>query len=215
MTHNTPRQIRRLLVPLLVFLGASTLMPPGLPGQDSSAAGWRGKRPELLQRVRLDQAIRDTFAAQLRSTGTITQPVARRMRAVDSSNTAWLKPLIRQLGWPTVAAVGRDGVEAAFLLVQHADQDTAFQASVLPRLNSAYTAGNIDGESLAMLTDRVAKAQGKPQRYGTQATIRNGTVIIDPIEDSAEVDARRARLGLPPLAAYKRTLDSVYSKQGP
>lgn len=198
----------------LLLLASLVTLGGGAAAQAVPASGWRGLRDSLLQRMAVDQAIRDTFAAQLRSTGTITPAVGKHMQAVDSANTAWLKPLIQRFGWPPVAAVGRDGVQAAFLLVQHADHDPAFQAQALPLLDTAYVQGNIDGQSLAMLTDRVAKAQGRPQRYGTQATIRDGKVTIDPIEDSARVDTRRARMGLPPLAAYKRILDSAYARQG-
>jgi hypothetical protein len=108
--------------------------------------------------------------------------------------------------------VGREGVADAALLVQHADADPAFQAAVLPMLEAAFTAGVVNGQEVAMLTDRVAKAQGRPQRFGTQTTITDGRVIFDPIADSAQVDARRAAMGLPPLTDYKRILDSVYAR---
>jgi hypothetical protein len=101
-----------------------------------------------------------------------------------------------------------------FLLVQHADRDPAFQAEMLPHLAEAYRRGEIPGQSLALLTDRVAKAQGRPQVYGTQTTFRGREPIVDPIADSANVDARRAELGLPPLAVYMRFLDSMVRHSG-
>lgn len=39
---------------------------------------------------------------------------------------------------------------------------------------------------------------------------QHGRVILNPVVDSSEVDVRRAHLGLPPLAAYVRMLDSAY-----
>jgi hypothetical protein len=36
-------------------------------------------------------------------------------------------------------------------------------------------------------------------------------MVLDPIEDSAHVDQRRAALGMPPLREYVRVLDSVYA----
>jgi hypothetical protein len=36
-------------------------------------------------------------------------------------------------------------------------------------------------------------------------------VVLDPIDDSAHVDERRAALGMPPLAAYVAVLESVYT----
>lgn len=188
---------------------------PGAPALRAQQAPDSSLRAELLLRVRHDQAIRDSFAAELRATGSISAATGQRMLAIDSANTTWLKGVVSARGWPTRAAVGKEALDAAFLLVQHADHDPAFQARMLPLLERAYAAGEIDGGPVALLTDRVAKAQGRPQRYGSQATIRDGRVIIDPIEDSAHVDERRARMGLPPLADYVRILDSVYAKSGP
>jgi hypothetical protein len=170
-------------------------------------------RGELLTRVARDQAVRDTFATQLQATGTITPALVASMRHVDSLNLEWLTPFIRTRGFPTRAAVGHDGVLAAALLVQHADADPAFQAEVLPMLAAAYRAGDVAGQEIAMLTDRVATAHGRPQAYGTQTTIRDGVVRFDPIADSATVDARRLALGLPLLVVYKRALDSLYAQR--
>jgi hypothetical protein len=197
---------QRWLVALALTAGACHGASPARTEATDSAF-----RAELLARVAEDQAVRDTFAAELRAAGRPSVAVIRRMSAVDSANTAWLKPRVLAAGWPTVAQVGRDGMEAAFLLVQHADNDPAFQERALPLLETAYRAGAVDGQELALLTDRVLKARGRLQRFGTQATVRDGRLTIDPIEDSAGVDARRAALGLPPLAEYRRMLDSAYA----
>lgn len=132
------------------------------------------------------------------------------LSAVDSANTAWLQEMVVRHGWPDSATVGADGASAAFLLVQHADRDTAFQARVLPALEAAHRRGHAQGQHVAALTDRLARARGEPQVYGTQATLRDGRMVVDPIRDSSSVDLRRAAMGLPPLAKYQRLLDSVY-----
>jgi hypothetical protein len=181
--------------------------------RDSSPPSDTALQQELLRRVARDQEVREEFAAELRTTGTPSDATARAMMAIDSANIAWLKPLLARGGLPTRARVGDDGLGALFLLVQHADQDVDFQESVLPVLENAFARGEVNGEKLAMLSDRVAKARHRPQIYGTQSTITNGHPIIDPIADSAGVDARRARMGLPPLAVYRAVLDSMYGKQ--
>jgi hypothetical protein len=81
-------------------------------------------------------------------------------------------------------------------------------------VEAAYRAGQVDGQSVALLTDRVAKARGRLQIYGTQTTFQGSEPVFDPIEDSAGVDARRARLGLLPLAVYKQKLDSMVAAAG-
>lgn len=168
---------------------------------------------ELISRVERDQGVREIFAKDLRTTGKLRDSTVRAMMAVDSQNVAWLKPLIARGVLPTRAQVGPDGLSALFLLVQHADQDVDFQESVLPLLQQAFDHGEVNGEKLAMLTDRVAKARKRPQLYGTQSTIVDGHAIIDPIADSAGVDARRMKMGLLPLARYKFLLDSMYGQQ--
>ena len=113
-------------------------------------------------------------------------------------------------GWPTPARVGREGARAAFLIVQHADRDRAFQEEYLTYLESAVAAGDAPGEALALLTDRVRVAKGEPQLYGTQVNLTPDGLVLLPIEDSLHVDERRAALGMPPLAAYRALLEEAY-----
>jgi hypothetical protein len=40
-------------------------------------------------------------------------------------------------------------------------------------------------------------------------SLKDGRWVLDPIADSAAVDARRKGMGLPPLAEYLRLVDSV------
>jgi len=172
-------------------------------------------RRELLEHVARDQAIRDTLAAAMRATGSFPEAIGRRMLALDSANTRWLKAVILQRGWPTRAHVGKEGTDAACLIVQHAVHDLDFMEQMVPILEKAHRAGDVEGSQVAMLADRVATHRGRRQRYGTDARVVDGRVIIEPIDDSAHVDQRRARLGLPPLAEYKRVLDSAYAKASP
>jgi hypothetical protein len=53
-------------------------------------------------------------------------------------------------------------------------------------------------------------AEGKKQIYGTQFTSQDGQWQPRPLEDAANVDVRRAEVGLPPLAEYARQLKEVY-----
>jgi hypothetical protein len=43
--------------------------------------------------------------------------------------------------------------------------------------------------------------------------MRDGQLVLDPIADSAGVDARRARMGMMPLSEYVRLMDSMYLKR--
>lgn len=167
-------------------------------------------RSELQRRYTEDQAVRDRVIALMQSGKPFDATLAAEMQTIDSSNTAWLRETVAKHGWPDRATVGDSGATAAFLIVQHADRDTAFQAAMLPAIVAAHERGQIDGESVALLTDRLAAARGEPQIYGTQSSLENGRLVLKPIRDSANVDARRAKMGMPPLREYMRVMDSVY-----
>ncbi|MGB9107901.1 MAG: DUF6624 domain-containing protein [Telluria sp.] len=157
-------------------------------------------RAELAERYTRDQNARIAWMAR--------HSDPQRARAVtlsDQSNLRWLRGLVAAKGFPTAAQVGEEGVDQAWLLLQHMDDDPQFQASLLPVLEQRYAAGELSGDNLARFTDRVLKAQGKPQRYGTQfAPEQMGSEHFGlPDDDSVrEVEAQRRALGVMPLADY-------------
>jgi hypothetical protein len=162
-------------------------------------------RQQLAERGQTDQAVREGFGVG----GVVDSAQGVAMARTDSVNTAWLKAYVARWGWPTAAQVGREAVEAAFLIVQHAVHDTAFMRAMLPAIEQARRRGDLDGGAVAMLTDRIEVKAGHPQIYGTQLSLKGGRWVLDPIADSAGVDARRKSVGLPPLAEYLRLVDSI------
>lgn len=142
------------------------------------------------------------------------KPQMARMLAVDRDNLAWMKRRFAK-GFPTVAQVGTGGVQEAFILVQHADGDHAFQASMLTSITASAERGELPKGDVAMLTDRVLRAQGKPQRYGTQyvsTTPGNLTALTpQPTDDPAHLEERRASMDLMPSVDYACMLKVVYA----
>jgi len=73
----------------------------------------------------------------------------------------------------------------------------------LKALQVAVDAGDAPARHAAYLADRVAVNEGRPQPYGTQiAEVTNGDGVPWPIAEPEQLDERRARMGLPPLAEY-------------
>lgn len=67
------------------------------------------------------------------------------------------------------------------------------------------------GKNYALLFDRVALHEHRPQRYGTQfGDGRGGCLAVQPVEDHAGIDARRHAVGLDTLAEYGKRLSDVY-----
>jgi hypothetical protein len=174
--------------------------------REPADADLAGYRQELESRGREDQRVRDGFGAG----GHVDSAQIALMMHTDSSNTTWLKQRIERWGWPTVAQVGKEAVNYAFLIVQHAVHDTAFMRAMLPAIQESYKRGDLDGGAVAMLTDRIEVKAGRPQIYGTQLSLKDGRLVLDPIADSAGVDARRRQMGLGPLAEYLRKADSAF-----
>ncbi len=156
-------------------------------------------RQELLERVEEDQKAR---AAIPNDPAKVTLALVTSVQSVDKANTAWLKQIIQKYGWPGKSLVGEDGAHAAWLLVQHADLDRDFQKHCLKLMEKAVQVGEASGPDYAYLTDRVRTGEGQPQVYGSQLKFVGGEYVPLPIEDEANVDKRRAAVGLPPLAEY-------------
>ncbi|WP_152982716.1 DUF6624 domain-containing protein [Stenotrophomonas humi] len=151
-------------------------------------------REQLLEMMRIDQQARE---------GDWSPPMIEKMLAVDAANLPKIKKIVANHGsLPGARQVGADGVSAAWLLVQHADRDPAFQQQVLDRIMPLVESGEVSSREIALLTDRVLVNAGAPQRYGSQLAAINGKWEPKPMEAPEQVDQRRARLGQMPLADY-------------
>jgi hypothetical protein len=95
--------------------------------------------------------------------------------------------------------VGLDGVDAAWLLTIHA-ADPDLQEEVLELTVGHLRRGEVLSDQVAMLTDDLLNGRGRKQRYGTNYELRDGQLYPAPIEDEANVDARRREVGLLSLA---------------
>lgn len=163
-------------------------------------------RAELIQLGAEDQAVREGFGPALARNDT---EYALRVLTGDSLRTKRLREIVAAHGWPTPQLVGKDGVNAAWLILQHTP-DTAFRRRLLPQLDSAAARGDLPAHDMATMMDRILIESGKPQRYGTSFAIVAGRLVAHPLEDTLHVDERRAAVGLPPMAEYVVLLKDMY-----
>lgn len=154
-------------------------------------------RDVLLQMAQADLDLR----ARLEADGTLFQGYAPAMEALHLKHGAALMDLLEAHGWPDPGRVGKDGAEAAWLIAQHAIGMPALQRRVLPLLGIAVRAGSAPAWQWAMLYDRMAILEGRAQRFGTQLEPdAEGWARPCLLEDPEGVEARRASVGLEPLA---------------
>ena len=157
---------------------------------------------EIVAMAEADQRMRAAAADQ----------VAVWDKNVDLRNTARMREIIAEIGWPTRSKVGDAAEHSAWLLVQHADADRAFQRDCL-ELMRAHAPDDVCAKHLAYLEDRIRTAEGEPQRYGTQ--MRKGAAgEWEPqiLEDPGRVDELRAAVGLGPLSEYVAGIRGRYTK---
>jgi hypothetical protein len=172
-------------------------------------------RDELQTRVKKDQDARFKLIEAMSGGMKVSAADGTAMTAIDKENRDWLKSVVEKHGWPGKTLVGKDGAHDAWLLLQHADADLAFQKTCLELFKAAVKAGEAEGQDLAYLTDRVLVNEKKMQIYGTQLVQKEGRFEPQPIEDEANVDKRRKELGMPPLAEYIKLAEGVYKVKKP
>jgi hypothetical protein len=142
------------------------------------------------------------------------QQAVERQKELDSKNRQRLDEIVKQYGWPKNSVFGEEASGVAFSVVQHAELD--YQKKYLPLIKEAVAQKEARHSDLAMLEDRILIREGKKQVYGTQARLNQKTELMElyPIEDEENVDARRASVGLEPLAQYlKRAFGMDYTPQ--
>jgi hypothetical protein len=206
-----------------IFCAVSLLACTGTPDRTGSsgigladpAVGWDDEViEEGLRMAAADQAVRARLIEMLQAKpgdfGPDFAQVVAEQDSVDRANTARLKEIIGDRGWPRGDEVGSEAARAAFLIVQHATHDLTFQKEYLSFLNAEYEEGRGSGGHVALLTDRTRLAEGLGQLYGTQLSIEDGRLVLKPIDDESRVDERRAALGLPPLSEYLQQVKAAY-----
>lgn len=134
-----------------------------------------------------------------------------RIKATYRANNQRLHAIFKQFGWPGEHLVEKDGANAVWLLVQHADEDKALQRRALQLLEGAVRKGDASKSNLAYLTDRVRINAGQKQVYGTQLEWPDANhPRPKPTEDPANLNKRRAAMGMPPIETYlKTTLEAM------
>jgi len=174
---------------------------------------WRDMLDSLHQR---DQAIRRELSAAHKSNAdslTIIS-IIHRMQAVDSLNVSIIDNLLDKNGLPGYDVVGLRGVSTIILTLLHSP--LKIQLKYLPLVRKGVKKKNIQPYELAMLEDKVSVAQNGSQIYGSQLSYdESGKPILVPIKDEANVNKRRAAVGLEPLEQYLKLFGITYIPKQP
>lgn len=185
---------------LLLFVFA--LLISGASAQREPAV-----RDELLQMEKVDQAARVKCA-----NGTADEQVrclAEISKTIDEPNTKRLEQIFDQIGFPNTAKVGKDGLQAFMTLLQHAPTDRLRFRALKP-IRKAFKNKEMPPMAYANFVDRLRLHQGKKQLYGSGFEFKDGKMVLSPTKDIKNLEKRRAKIGLPPMAEYIKGLEEVY-----
>ncbi len=154
-------------------------------------------KKKLAEMVAVDQSLRSQINVL-----NIDESLICKIRKNDQENTETLREILKHYYWITISEFGEEADRNAWLLVQHADHDREFQKEILVRLEQLIRSYGTRRQNYALLYDRVAIHEHRPQRYGTQGEIKNGIWVPFEIEDPNNLDERRKKLGLSPMQEY-------------
>ncbi len=150
-------------------------------------------RVELIERRDNDQTARKALLA----TSPPTRERIAAVLAIDAANTEFMRSVIESCEWPKASDVGEDGAQAAWLLVQHADQSPGVQVEAARKMRVAVASGEADSFRFGILVDRNRRLTDLPQVYGHQFEKgSDGVIRFFDIVSPHNLDARRKEIGL-------------------
>ena len=195
-------------------------LAPADPGIVSRFQHQRARHAELIAELGAatgrDQFVRAVFVPQLRALGSNAGPFIEAfspvITQVDTQNAALARGLLEDPGFAALHATAPDAAERIVDLLHHGGsmQD---RSRLLALIEPLALSGRFDGQAYALMYDRLAEAQGRPQRYGTQDACVAGRREIYSIEDPATVDERRAAFDMMALADYRTILIDQYGAE--
>lgn len=192
MAQELSPQARALVAPVGDAIAAERARQAALPAPVNDAE--RLERMGTLGQV----GRRALFDIDLSSLPPDQVPLASKAKwaaieVMDDENLKALLAMVPPEGWFLKSRYGEKAARAAFLIIQHSDLEQ--WRRFVPILEPLVAAGEVNGSSFGLMFDRLAVAEGRPQRYGSQLHCEGGRWVPDPLEDPARVEELRRALG--------------------
>lgn len=178
-------------------------------------AEYRTLKANLEAIYKVHQGMRDTLVKMKKAhgmTGKVGQ-YAMKILTQDKRHLKTVQAVIEQYGWLPKSKVGEKAALALVYVIQNSNVKT--MEKHLPIMKTMADKGETFPRFVAMVEDLVLMHKNKKQRYGTQVwgRFKNGKqeFFIWPIEDVANVEQRRKKVGLKgTVKEYARKNNYVY-----
>lgn len=160
-----------------------------------------------------DHFVRAVFVPKLAEFGAEVGPFIEAFSpvigAVDAQNTQIAWAALEDPGFEMLHNAAPGAAERAIAILHHG-ASLEQRRGLLEVIEPLALAGDFDGQRYALMYDRLAEAEGRPQRYGSQDACIDGRREIYSLEDAERVDAWRAQMGMGPLDEYRAGLIDMY-----
>lgn len=117
-------------------------------------------------------------------------------------NEKKVKAILDQYGWPSKEMIGEHGNWTIANVLQHSSYE--IRIKYLPMMRQAVKDHKLEARFLVRAEDRIATDQGELQIYGGQMKYypETKTFNVWPVLDPENIDKRRAKIGLEPIADF-------------
>ncbi len=151
--------------------------------------------------IRLRDSLMEIYGTESEEAA-VYQKIYRKNHSV---NIEKVKKILRANQWPEPSMIGDQGNITICNVLQHADQET--RESYIPLMRQAVLNKKLAPRYLVRAEDRIATDKGELQRYGGQMKYYPETKSFNvwPVYDPANVDKRRAEIGLGPIAVFLKS----------
>ncbi len=155
---------------------------------------WRAEQEPIRQRDAMMKAHGLESAEYLKY-----QDIYKRNHQINEKK---ITELLDTQGWPSEEVIGDQGSLTICNVIQHSPNEV--RVKYLPMMRQAVKDQKLAPWLLARTEDRVATERGELQIYGGQIKFYPETQSFNvwPILDPANVDKRRAEIGLEPMADF-------------
>jgi hypothetical protein len=187
----------------LILLGAVA----GAPAQAAACASYGHA---LAAMVEAHEAVRARVDYLAPPEDRLATRHAGQVGLVERTNVQRFASLLAECGWPRRSVDGEQALVHAHKLATQASGNLSLHKMVLRQLEPAVAAGEAPGRDLALVADRVAVMEKRPQPYGTQLRlVGQCTWDFHPLDERSLVEERRKAVGLPPLEDAKRAANAM------
>ena len=134
--------------------------------------------------------------------------VCEEVERIDAENMMVVDSIL-QRGLPK--GLSPESYKTIWIVIDHAPLDK--QEAYLPLIEQMSINGLIDNDEYAILFDRIAMKNNRPQRYGSQSVqfgkADNMQLYIWPVEDADRLDSLRVSVGMQSIAEYLQQLTTT------